>query len=74
MMLMASSTESVSEKRLMSFSEIVPPSIRDCCINSFMFFQKLVPKLQAHPDVSQLSPVPDAYVPRLDLLIKVGGK
>lgn len=27
------------------------------------FFEELVPKLQQHPDVSQLSPVPDAYVP-----------
>mmetsp|Transcript_74037 Transcript_74037/g.130844 ORF Transcript_74037/g.130844 Transcript_74037/m.130844 type:complete len:649 (+) Transcript_74037:79-2025(+) len=27
------------------------------------FFQVLVPKLQEHPDVSDLTPVPDAYVP-----------
>jgi len=27
------------------------------------FFQVLVPKLQEHPDVTELSPIPDAYVP-----------
>eukprot|EP00418_Pyrodinium_bahamense_P043541 CAMPEP_0179207944 /NCGR_PEP_ID=MMETSP0796-20121207/103698_1 /TAXON_ID=73915 /ORGANISM="Pyrodinium bahamense, Strain pbaha01" /LENGTH=495 /DNA_ID=CAMNT_0020912885 /DNA_START=312 /DNA_END=1797 /DNA_ORIENTATION=- len=31
------------------------------------FFQVLVTKLQEHPDISELSPVPDAYVPIIKL-------
>lgn len=34
---------------------------RDC------FFQVLVPKLQEHPDASEVSPVPEAYVPIIKL-------
>lgn len=34
------------------------------------FFQALAPKLQAHPEVSEVTPVPDAYVPIIKLKLR----
>lgn len=44
-------------------SDIDALCVAPCHISRESFFQLLVPKLQDHPDISELSPVPDAYVP-----------